>query len=179
MHFLSQAKENKGSAPSRRRRRRSSALHLDGFDSAIDTKTREMRLHLPCFGAADRNRTGTDFTPRDFKSLVSTYSTTAAYIFYYRYLLLNRVASLLRYPVCALATVRLRCTPTAATRSASCICHRQRSPRFPPQRRIYIIVYGVVALAAKCNILSVCYSGYSLFVMQFDKCHIGHGAMVS
>ena len=31
------------------------------------------------FGAADRNRTGTDFTPRDFKSLVSTYSTTAAY----------------------------------------------------------------------------------------------------
>ena len=30
------------------------------------------------FGAADRNRTGTDFTPRDFKSLVSTYSTTAA-----------------------------------------------------------------------------------------------------
>ena len=29
-------------------------------------------------GAADRNRTGTDFTPRDFKSLVSTYSTTAA-----------------------------------------------------------------------------------------------------
>ena len=32
-------------------------------------------------GAADRNRTGTDFTPRDFKSLVSTYSTTAAYLF--------------------------------------------------------------------------------------------------
>ena len=31
-------------------------------------------------GAADRNRTGTDFTPRDFKSLVSTCSTTAAYI---------------------------------------------------------------------------------------------------
>ena len=33
------------------------------------------------YGAADRNRTGTDFTPRDFKSLVSTYSTTAAYLF--------------------------------------------------------------------------------------------------
>ena len=32
-------------------------------------------------GAADRTRTGTDFTPRDFKSLVSTYSTTAAYYF--------------------------------------------------------------------------------------------------
>ena len=30
-------------------------------------------------GAADRGRTGTDFTPRDFKSLVSAYSTTAAY----------------------------------------------------------------------------------------------------
>ena len=32
------------------------------------------------FGAADRDRTGTDFTPRDFKSLVSACSTTAAYI---------------------------------------------------------------------------------------------------
>ena len=30
-------------------------------------------------GAADRGRTGTDFTPRDFKSLVSAYSTTAAF----------------------------------------------------------------------------------------------------
>ena len=35
------------------------------------------------FGAANRNRTGTDFTPRDFKSLVSTYSTIAAYMKYY------------------------------------------------------------------------------------------------
>ncbi len=32
-----------------------------------------------CFnGAADRDRTGMDFTPRDFKSLVSAYFTTAA-----------------------------------------------------------------------------------------------------
>ena len=38
-----------------------------------------MRCIPLLFGAADRNRTGTDFTPRDFKSLVSTYSTTAAY----------------------------------------------------------------------------------------------------
>ena len=29
-------------------------------------------------GAGNRNRTGTDFTPRDFKSLVSTYSTMPA-----------------------------------------------------------------------------------------------------
>ena len=31
------------------------------------------------FGAADRGRTGTGFIPRDFKSLASAYSTTAAY----------------------------------------------------------------------------------------------------
>ena len=30
------------------------------------------------FGAGNRNRTGTEFTPRDFKSLVSTYSTMPA-----------------------------------------------------------------------------------------------------
>ena len=30
-------------------------------------------------GAGDRDRTGTDFTPRDFKSLVSACSTTPAY----------------------------------------------------------------------------------------------------
>ena len=41
------------------------------------------RWGIPLFGAADRNRTGTDFTPRDFKSLVSTYSTTAAYIYHF------------------------------------------------------------------------------------------------
>ena len=35
------------------------------------------------FGAENRTRTGTDFTPRDFKSLVSAYSTTAACEIYY------------------------------------------------------------------------------------------------
>ena len=34
--------------------------------------------HRRC-GAADRGRTGTVLLPRDFKSLVSAYSTTAAY----------------------------------------------------------------------------------------------------
>ena len=33
--------------------------------------------------------------------------------------------------VCALPTGRLRCTPTAATRSPRCICHRQRSGHSP------------------------------------------------
>ena len=34
-------------------------------------------------GAADRGRTGTMFPPRDFKSLVSAYSTTAAHRSYH------------------------------------------------------------------------------------------------
>ena len=38
---------------------------------------------------------------------------------------------LLRYPACALLTMQLRCTPTAATRSGRCFCHWQRSPRSP------------------------------------------------
>ena len=37
--------------------------------------------------------------------------------------------------VCASATARRRCTPTAATRSASFICHWQRSPRSPNELR--------------------------------------------
>ena len=41
--------------------------------------TKAPRWSILVVGAADRNRTGTDFTPRDFKSLVSTYSTTTAY----------------------------------------------------------------------------------------------------
>ena len=40
-------------------------------------------------------------------------------------------ALLLRCPVCALPSVRLRCTPTAATRSGRCIRHRRRSHRSP------------------------------------------------
>ena len=35
------------------------------------------------YGAANRTWTGTGFTPRDFKSLVSAYSTTAACKIYY------------------------------------------------------------------------------------------------
>jgi hypothetical protein len=39
MHFLSlEAKENKGSVPSSRHRRRSSAPHLVGFESTSATK---------------------------------------------------------------------------------------------------------------------------------------------
>ena len=38
---------------------------------------------------------------------------------------------LVRCPVCALPTVRLRCTPTAATRSGRVIRHRRRSHRSP------------------------------------------------
>ena len=38
----------------------------------------KVRFYDILHGAADRGRTGTDFTPRDFKSLVSAYSTTAA-----------------------------------------------------------------------------------------------------
>ena len=54
-------------------------LHLDGFDSLVaGDKKRERQKPLSFFGAGNRNRTGTDFTPRDFKSLVSTYSTMPA-----------------------------------------------------------------------------------------------------
>ena len=35
------------------------------------TKIRERLLPLPYFGAADRNRTGTDFTPRDFLTTIA------------------------------------------------------------------------------------------------------------
>ena len=43
-------------------------------------KSRMPRWGILLFGAADRDRTGTDFTPRDFKSLVSACSTTAAWV---------------------------------------------------------------------------------------------------
>ena len=39
-------------------------------------------------GAADRTRTGTDFTPADFKSALSTYSNTTAFLLFYH----NRVS---------------------------------------------------------------------------------------
>ena len=45
------------------------------------TKQNSDLIRGRCFvGAGNRNRTGTDFTPRDFKSLVSTYSTMPANI---------------------------------------------------------------------------------------------------
>ena len=68
------------STPSSRHRRRSPRSpesHLR-FDSKAPVKGTPNGV--PFTGAADRNRTGTDFTPRDFKSLVSTYSTTTAYL---------------------------------------------------------------------------------------------------
>ena len=66
-------------------------LNIDGkavdtlfFDDEEDTENSlSTGKHVEaCFflGAADRNRTGTLFTARDFKSLVSTYSTTAAWL---------------------------------------------------------------------------------------------------
>ena len=63
-------------------------------------------------GAGDRDRTGTDFTPRDFKSLVSACSTTAAY-----YSLIVRSAC--RCPVavpeisCSLLLTKFRPLPLA------------------------------------------------------------------
>ena len=53
-------------------------LHLDGFDSAPVTKESRPHWGRDSFGAGNRNRTGTLFTARDFKSLVSTYSTMPA-----------------------------------------------------------------------------------------------------
>ena len=45
----------------------------------MKTKTSRIpRRGILDVGAGNRNRTGTDFTPRDFKSLVSTYSTMPA-----------------------------------------------------------------------------------------------------
>ena len=74
------------------------------------------------FGAADRTRTGTLFRARDFKSLVSTYSTTAAYyllVFKQKYLQTRFVSTYspgLRFPSASLSLKRLRHLPTAAQR---------------------------------------------------------------
>ena len=46
----------------------------------VNAKKNGLQPEIRSFYAADRGRTGTDFTPRDFKSLVSAYSTTAANI---------------------------------------------------------------------------------------------------
>ena len=45
------------------------------------TKREKLLWISPVFGATDRTWTDTDFTPRDFKSLVSADSTTVACIF--------------------------------------------------------------------------------------------------
>ena len=49
----------------------------------IDSGCRDTPYGVSFFGAGNRNRTGTLFTARDFKSLVSTYSTMPA-LFRYR-----------------------------------------------------------------------------------------------
>ena len=54
-------------------------LHLDGFDSSAENQQQGTPLGYPVVGAGNRNRTGTRFTARDFKSLVSTYSTMPAH----------------------------------------------------------------------------------------------------
>ncbi len=57
----------------------SSSMTITSF---LDTKKSPLSVDKSDFfhGAADRGRTGTVSLPRDFKSLVSAYSTTAAYV---------------------------------------------------------------------------------------------------
>ena len=71
------------------------------------------------FGAGDRDRTGTLFTARDFKSLVSACSTTPADVAVLIYLTVPNCASRVPVSVCgkrrmSLPTERLRPPPTAA-----------------------------------------------------------------
>ena len=66
----------------------------------VNAKKNGLQPEIRSFYAADRGRTGTDFTPRDFKSLVSAYSTTAANIkltlrLYYTFQNLSRLIPLL------------------------------------------------------------------------------------
>ena len=74
---------------------------------------------------------------------------------------------LLRCPVCALPTERLRCTPTAATRSGRSSRHRRRFPRSPdshlrfasigikkysaPDRALYFLVPVAGLEPARCR----------------------------
>ena len=52
---------------------------FDGFDPASQPTAKERGISLSLLlGAGDRDRTGTLFTARDFKSLVSACSTTPA-----------------------------------------------------------------------------------------------------
>ena len=115
----------------------------------LPNKKGHPRRGIPCFGAGDRTRTGTSVTSRDFKSLVSTYSTTTANI---SILLIfvghpaNRILSPWCLPV-AVPCVRLGANAGVAHRPLPTlrpryICHRQRSGSWPipPQRQIWFSV---------------------------------------
>ena len=67
-------------------------------------------------------------------------------------------ALLLRCPVCALPSVRLRCTPTAATRSGRCIRLRRRSHRSP------IIQNGKLVGAVTHVLVNDPTTGYGIFI---------------
>ena len=93
--------------------------HCYGFDSRLQRKNPAPRMGSGFFGAGNRNRTGTDFTPRDFKSLVSTYSTMPADInlFILRTAIWSAVSCCVARRMSS-AFKSLRPSSTAATRSA-------------------------------------------------------------
>ena len=67
-------------------------------------------------------------------------------------------ALLLWYPVCALSTVRLRCTQTTATCSPPFLCRRQRSGRSP------IIQGGKLVGAVTHVLVNDPTTGYGIFI---------------
>ena len=67
-------------------------------------------------------------------------------------------ALLLWCPVCALPSVRLRCTQTTATRSPPFLCHRQRSGRSP------IIQDGKLVGAVTHVLVNDPTTGYGIFI---------------
>ncbi len=99
---------------------------------------------IPLFGAADRNRTGTDFTPRDFKSLVSTYSTTAAY-----YSIMMSLRLMVPLPCCGARRMSLALQPS----SLADRCHLLRSlhppqaalPSLPGIEPVRILLRGILS----------------------------------
>ena len=128
---------------------------------------------LSFIGAADRNRTGTDFTPRDFKSLVSTYSTTAAYSFFISLWLMDFTprdfksccgARQLRRRQCGCVSCRPFVVPGSFLAASGCvicrprhtlyprcICHRQRSGSRPrPLTRLPLPATGGGRLVPPC-----------------------------
>ena len=88
------------------------------------------------FGAGDRTRTGTLSLAVDFESTTSTNSITPAGVVKLYYA--GRFG-LLRCLTSSSATERLPLLSTAATRSARCICHWQRSHRSPSHRQVRIL----------------------------------------